>query len=178
MNTFDEKLFQVVKDVEEVKSEVSQSSTPNVFYKSGCEIVSDSLPYKATIPICKADSPCFQCKMLAYGNECVELLYAIDAVYMNNYTKFGYVSPHQLNTTRELFKLNASLVKATTTDGQEIICIRLEWSDGCPTLTLDCVIISNQDIAGDDIEVQSETALPNFEFYPVLKDAKKDDVQA
>ena len=70
---------------------------------------------------------------------------------------------------------NASLVKATTTDGQEIICLRLEWYGSSPGW-FDYTIVSNQDIAGDDIEIESETALPNFEFYPVLKDWKKNEL--
>ena len=69
--------------------------------------------------------------------------------------------------------LLSSLIKITTTNDEEIICIRLTWSDGAAPGGFDYTIISNQDIAGNDIEIKSETELINFEFYPVLKDAKK-----
>ena len=150
------------------------SSTPNVFYKYYYKV--DYMPEygKGTFPLCKADSPCFQCKALLYGNGTGLMVFAFDIVYMNVHPEFGYICPYRMigNSIQEP---NASLVKATATDGQEIICLRLEWYGPSPGW-FDYTIVSNQDIAGDDIEIESETALPNFEFYPILKDAKKDEL--
>ena len=183
MNTFVDKLFVVVNDVAEVKQSVDEikndniNDIPNVFYKYNYKIDIDGRPTKATIPICKADSPCFQCKVLTYGNGGSNMLYAIDALYLGNYPQFGFVSVHKLNSTNFLFEPNASLMKITTTNDEEIICIRLEWNDGSPVF-FDYTIIANQVIAGDDIEIKEETQLPKFEFYPILKDAKKNELSS
>ena len=143
---------------------------PNIFYQENYWPDTSSLPGKATIPICKANSEYFQCRVLTWGNGGSDLLLAFDIIYMNKYPKFGFITSYVLNAS-DISQPNASLVKVTTTDDQEIICLRVLWSE-MPVIYMSYTIISNQSITGDEIEIASETELPNFEFYSILKDHK------
>ena len=148
-----------VDHITDLDTSTFATKEPNIFYKDSCKIVDDTI----TIPICKADSKCFQCNVLIIYDG--QMFFNIETIYIGNHQQFGYISLYEFNDLVSKPFFDLSLIKATSSD-EEIICIRMKWNTKGTWFggNVPYLIISNQEISSNDIEIQSEEELPKYEM--------------